>query len=506
MRKVLIANRGEIAVRIIRACRELGLAAAAVYSEADRDALHVRLADDALAIGAADPRESYLNIPRLIEAAGSCGADAVHPGYGFLAESSAFAAAVRDAGLTFVGPSAEVIAALGDKIAARRTMERAGLPVIPGYATPDASDAALTAAARRLGAPLLVKAAGGGGGRGVRVVERLEDLPEALESARREAGAAFGSSALYLERYLPEVHHIEIQILADGGGTVCQLGERECSVQRRLQKLIEETPSPFVAPPLRARLAEAAVAAAEAVRYVNAGSVEFLVEPGGQFYFLEVNTRLQVEHPITEMAAGVDLVKWQLRIAAGDPLARDPVVSRGHAIECRIYAEDPAQDFAPSPGPIVVLREPDGPGLRVDSGVYAGWQIPVAYDPLLAKVVAWDRTRPEAIARLREALRRYVLLGSQTNLMFLQDVVGHEAFRSGETTTRVIEQHFRGWRPAIPDEIVAVAAAVAALGAEDPGFFQRAEADGGRLPSGEAQAFQDPWEVVGRWRMGAGRG
>ncbi|TMI82709.1 MAG: acetyl-CoA carboxylase biotin carboxylase subunit [Bacillati bacterium ANGP1] len=489
MRKVLIANRGEIAVRIIRACRELGLAAAAVYSEADRDALHVRLADDALPIGAADPRESYLNIDRLVEAARSCGADAVHPGYGFLAESSGFAAAVRDAGLTFVGPPPEVIAALGDKIEARRTMERAGI-------------------ARRLGAPLLVKAAGGGGGRGVRLVERLDDLPEALESARREAGAAFGSSALYLERHLPEVHHIEIQILADGGGTVCHLGERECSVQRRLQKLIEETPSPFVAPPLRARLAETAVAAAEAVRYVNAGSVEFLVEPGGQFYFLEVNTRLQVEHPITEVATGVDLVKWQLRIAAGESLPREPAVSRGHAIECRIYAEDPAQDFAPSPGPILALQEPGGPGIRVDSGVYAGWQIPVAYDPLLAKVVAWDRTRPEAIARLQGALRRYVLLGCRTNLTFLQDVVGHEAFRSGNTTTRVIEQRFRGWRPAVPDELVAVAAAVAALSEQDPTILvPGAGGDAGRVPArGEPQAFQDPWERVGRWRMGAGRG
>jgi acetyl-CoA carboxylase biotin carboxylase subunit len=504
VRKVLIANRGEIAVRIIRACRELGLETAVVYSEADGDALHVRLADQALPIGPADPRESYLHAGRLIDAARTCGADAVHPGYGFLAERPAFAAAVRDAGLTFVGPPAEVIALLGDKVAARRMMAQAGIPIVPGYGDPGVTDERLSAAARQVGAPLLVKAAGGGGGRGMRVVDRLEDLPQALAGARREAQAAFGSDALFVERYLPDVRHIEIQVLADQHGSVSHLGERECSVQRRHQKIIEEAPSAFVTPALRDRLGQAAVAAARAAGYVNAGSVEFLVEPTGQFFFLEVNTRLQVEHPVTEIVTGVDLVKAQLRIAAGARLDLEPVEARGHAIECRVYAEDPAHEFIPSPGPILALEEPCGPGIRVDSGLRAGWQVSGAYDPLLAKVIAWDRTRADAIDRMGAALRQYAILGCQTNLMFLQDVLRHEAFRAGQTTTRFIEQHFRGWRPSVPALALAVAAAVEGMREESPqavappagseGFAERARRGAG--------TGWDPWDRVGRWRMG----
>ena len=500
MRKVLVANRGEIAVRIIRACRELGLEAAAVYSDADRGALHVRLADDALPIGSTDPRDSYLNAGRLIDAAQTCGADAVHPGYGFLAESPAFASAVTEAGLTFVGPPADVIAKLGNKMEARRLMARAGVPVIPGYDSPGATDESLEAAGLRLGVPLMIKAAAGGGGRGMRLVNHQEELRPSLAGARREALAAFGSSDLFLERHLPEVRHIEIQVLADRPGAIVTLGERECSVQRRHQKLIEEAPSPFATPHLRASLSRAATIAAQAVGYVNAGSVEFLVDPSGAFYFLEVNTRLQVEHPVTEWTTGVDLVKSQLQIAAGTPLALDPVELRGHAIECRVYAEDPARDFAPSPGPVLALEEPTGPGIRVDSGLRAGWHVPTAYDPLLAKVIAWDRTRGDAIARLSDALRRYVILGCGTNLRFLQDVLRHDAFRRGDTTTNFLQRHFAHWEPDIPTLALA-AAAVAEVLSETPGGSPDARERGG-----QGRAPADPWDRLARWRMGTAGG
>jgi acetyl-CoA carboxylase biotin carboxylase subunit len=501
VRRVLVANRGEIAVRIVRACRELDLQTVAVYSDVDRDALHVRLADDSVAIGSADPQESYQHIGRLIDAARSHGADAVHPGYGFLAENPAFAAAVRDAGLTFIGPPAEVIASLGDKVAARRLMAGAGVPVVPGYDEAGASDDALVAAAGRLGVPLLLKAAGGGGGRGMRLVERQADLRPLLAQARREALAAFGSEDVFLERYLPEVRHIEIQVLADTTGAIVILGERECSVQRRHQKLIEEAPSPFATPDLRAALSQAAATAAHTAGYVNAGSVEFLVEPSGQFYFLEVNTRLQVEHGVTEWVTGVDLVKSQLRIASGKRLAPDSIELRGHAVECRVYAEDPSRDYAPSPGPILVLVEPAGPGIRVDSGLCTGWEVPTAYDPLLAKVIAWDRTRADAIARMTEALRRYVILGCGTNLQFLQDIVRHEAFSRGDTTTTFLERHFAGWQPDVPT--VALAAAAVAPALEDmPSRTPQAAGDGG--PSGSAQS--DPWGQLGPWRLGTRHG
>ncbi len=489
MRKALIANRGEIAVRIIRACRELGLRTVAVHSDADRDALHVRLADEAVAIGSADPTDSYLNIGRVLDAARATGADAVHPGYGFLAESPEFAAAVAQAGLVFVGPPAEVIARLGDKVAARRLMAGAGVPVVPGYDAPAATDDALAAAGRRLGVPLIVKAAGGGGGRGMRLVEHLEDLRPSLAAARREALAAFGSGDLFLERYLADVRHIEIQVLADGAGTVATLGERECSVQRRHQKLVEEAPSPFATPELRATLSGAAAMAARAAGYVNAGSVEFLVEPSGQCYFLEVNTRLQVEHPVTECVTGIDLVKSQLEIAGGQRIPPDPIDFRGHAVECRVYAEDPSRGYAPSPGLILALEEPVGPGIRVDSGLRVGWRVPAAYDPLLAKVIAWDRTRSGAITRLANALDRYVVLGCGTNVEFLRDVIRHDAFCRGETTTDFLERHFATWQPELPTLALAAAAALEIMGETSPG-------DAG------GPARSDPWERLGRWRMG----
>ncbi len=499
MRTVLVANRGEVAVRVIRACRELGLGTAAVYSEADAGALHARLADRRILLGPADPRESYLHIGRLLDAARTAGADAVHPGYGFLSESAEFAAAVRDAGLVWIGPPPEVIAQLGDKTAARRVARDAGVPGVPGYAEPDATDETLTVLAKRLGFPVLVKAAAGGGGRGMRLVEREGDLPEALRAARREAEAAFGSGALLLERYLGDVRHIEVQVLADTRGTVLALGERECSIQRRHQKIVEEAPSPAATPALRERLRRAAVSVMRAAGYVNAGTVEFLVDPDGPVYFLEVNTRLQVEHPVTELTAGVDLVKAQIRIASGEPLGAEAAEPRGHAIECRVYAEDPAHDFRPSPGPIWMLREPAGPGIRVDSGLREGWQVPVAYDPLLSKVIVWDRTREDAIARMGEALRGYVILGCRTNLDFLQEILGHEAFRRGETTTRFVERHLAGWQPGVPALALAAAAAVEALREEvPPAAPQRGGPQDGR-------AVPDPWDTVGPWRMGSSR-
>jgi acetyl-CoA carboxylase, biotin carboxylase subunit len=503
--KVLIANRGEVAVRVIRACRELALQCVAVYSEADRDALHTRLADEAVEVGGTHPHDSYLNIGRLLDAAQASGADAVHPGYGFLAESAEFAAAARDAGLTFVGPPAAVIARVGDKIAARRLMEQSGIPVVPGFAEQGATDQALAAAAGRIGGPLLIKAAGGGGGRGMRFIEAPSQILAALASARREARAAFGSDDLFLERRLEDVRHIEMQIAADGRGEICHLGERECSVQRRHQKLIEEAPSPFVDPPLRRRLGETAIAAASAAGYINIGSVEFLVEPSGRFFFLEINPRLQVEHGITELTMGVDLVKLQLRIAAGEALPPMPDQARGHAIECRIYAEDPAHGFAPSPGQVLALDEPAGPGIRVDSGLRVGWRVPAAYDPLLAKVMTWDYTRGDAIARMAEALRSYVILGCRTNLGYVQDVIRHEAFRLGETTTRFLERHFAAWQPRIEEFLLAAGAAVV-LG--DPRPFEalpdRLEtAWTGEEPAG--RTGWDPWSRLGPWRMGGDR-
>lgn len=484
-------------MRIIRACRELGLRTVAVHSDADRDALHVLLADESAAIGRADPHDSYLNIGRVLDAARATGADAVHPGYGFLAESPEFAAAAAQAGLVFIGPPAQVIAALGDKVTARRLMATAGVPVVPGYDAPGATDDSLAAAGERLRVPLMIKAAGGGGGRGMRLVERFEDLRPSLAAARREALAAFGSGDLFLERFLPDVRHIEIQVLADGAGSVATLGERECSVQRRHQKLIEEAPSPFVTPELRAALSRVAATVARTAGYVNAGSVEFLVEPSGQFYFLEVNTRLQVEHPVTECVTGVDLVKSQLEIAGGQRVPPDSIDLRGHAIECRVYAEDPSHGYAPSPGPILALEEPVGPGIRVDSGLREGWRVPAAYDPLLAKVIAWDRTRSGAIARMANALDHYVVLGCGTNVQFLRDVIRHEAFGRGETTTHFLGRYFASWQPELPTVAIAAAAALEVSGETSTATPAHARSGGTDGPD-----RSDPWEHLGRWRMG----
>lgn len=446
--KILIANRGEIAARLIRACHELGIYTVAVYSEADKDALHVRLADEARLIGEAPPSESYLRGDRLIEVALETGCDAVHPGYGFLSEAPDFARAVREAGLVFIGPPTDAIHKMGNKTEARAIMQAAGVPVVPGFQSDDASEADFIQQAARIGYPVMVKAAGGGGGKGIRIVHDQADLPAALAAARREAEHAFGDSSIFIEKYIEAGRHIEIQILADTDGETVHLFERECSIQRRHQKIIEETPSPLVAPDLRARMGQAAVDASRAVNYVNAGTVEFIVESSGAFYFLEMNTRLQVEHPVTEMVTGVDIVTAQIRIAAGEPLGftQGDLSQRGHAIECRVYAEDPANGFLPVTGPVLRTVEPAGPGVRVDAGVVTGDEVTIYYDPMIAKVIVLGETRRDAIRKMEWALAQYVILGLVTNLHFLRDVIGHPAFVRGEIDTHFIDNHLDNWR------------------------------------------------------------
>ncbi|HEX7127697.1 MAG TPA: biotin carboxylase N-terminal domain-containing protein [Thermodesulfobacteriota bacterium] len=490
MRRVLMANRGEIAVRVIRACRLLGLESVAVYAEGDREAPHVGLADRAVALGGATPAESYLAVEALLAAARASGADAVHPGYGFLAERADFAAAVEGAGLVFVGPTAEVMAALGDKVAARRLAARVGVPVLPGVEL--AEGAAPPAAG--LDYPLVVKAAAGGGGRGLRRVERPADLAPALEGARREALAAFGDGTVYLERWLPRARHVEVQVLGDGRGGLVHLGERECSIQRRHQKLLEESPSPAVSPALRRQLTEAALVLARAVGYRSAGTVEFLLDDAGRFYFLEVNTRLQVEHPVTEWVTGLDLVALQLRLAAGEalPLAQRDVSLAGHAIECRLVAEDPAAGFLPATGRVRALEWPTGPGVRVDAGIAPGSVVGSEYDSLLAKVSTWGETREAARRRMVEALRATTLLGVATvrdlHLALLED----PAFVAGETHIRFLDDRYAAWRPPAPAGRPALLAAAA---------LARAAAPRAAVPG----AAPSPWQTLGPFRLGEGR-
>jgi acetyl-CoA carboxylase, biotin carboxylase subunit len=459
--KVLIANRGEIAVRIIRACRDMGIATVAVYSECDRAALHVRMADEAWPVGPNPPRESYLRIDRILEAARLSGADAVHPGYGFLAENEDFAAACRDAGLTFIGPSPEAITLMGSKTAARQAAIKAGVPVVPGTEEPlgdDVSDADVLAIAERIGYPLMLKAVAGGGGKGMRMVATPEELPGALRAARSEAGSAFGDSAVYLERRILAPRHIEVQLLGDHHGTVLPFVERECSIQRRHQKVIEESPSLAVSPALRREMTSAAAAVARTVGYTNAGTIEFLLDEDGAFYFLEMNTRLQVEHPITEMVTGVDLVRWQIRIARGERLDLDPeslLAPRGHAIECRIYAEDPDTNFMPSPGRILGLRVPQGPGVRDDSGAYEGGEVPIFYDPLISKLITWGEDRPHALARMRRALTEYEVRGIRTTIPFFLWILGDEDFQASRFDTTFIDRKL-GARNGEPLQLVGI--------------------------------------------------
>jgi len=436
--RVLFANRGEIAVRVIRTCREMGIPTVAVYSDADREALHVDLADEAHRLGPPPPSRSYLDVEAILEAARASKATLIHPGYGFLAENAGFARAVAAAGLTFIGPSPEAIETMGDKVAARRAADRAGVPVVPG--TPDPVDPAAAASeAERIGFPLAVKAAFGGGGKGMRVVQASDELADALERAAREAGSYFGRPEVYLERYIERAHHVEAQVLADTRGSFSFLGERDCSLQRRYQKLVEESPSPVVDADLRTRIGESALALAKEAGYANAGTVEFIVDDDGNFYFLEMNTRLQVEHPVTEFVAGVDLVQLQILVALGEKVEVDPK-ARGHSIECRINAEDPSRNFQPCPGLITAYHPPGGPGVRVDTHVYAGYTVPPYYDSLLAKVIVHGNDREEALTRMGQALDSFILEGVTTTIPFLARVIRHPDFVAGDIDTRFLER------------------------------------------------------------------
>jgi acetyl-CoA carboxylase biotin carboxylase subunit len=469
LRRILIANRGEIAVRIIRACREMDISPVAVYSDCDRTAMHVRLADAAVAIGGNAPAQSYLRIDRVIDAARSAGADAVHPGYGFLAENEAFAVACRDAGLTFIGPTPDAIATMGSKTAAREAAARAGAPVVPGTQAlnPDAPAAEIAAAAQQVGYPVMVKAVAGGGGKGMRTATTPADLPGAVRAARSEAATAFGDSSIYLERRLVRPRHIEVQLLADQHGTVIPFVERECSIQRRHQKVIEESPSAVVDAPLRERMTAAAVAVAHAVGYTNAGTIEFLLDEDGSFYFLEMNTRLQVEHAVTEMVTGLDLVHWQIRIARGERLDIDParaLAPRGHAIECRVYAEDADAGFIPSPGTMTAFRGPEGPGVRNDSAAEAGGEVSVYYDPMISKLIAWADDRRGAIARMRRALDEYSVEGISTTVPFFRWMLAQPEFASARFHTAYLDEllHTRAGEPfSTPDSSVEEVAALA---------------------------------------------
>ena len=439
--KILVANRGEIAVRVIRACREMGIPAVAVFSDVDRAALHVRQADEAYRIGPAAAMESYLNIERILDAAKRCGADALHPGYGFLSENAAFAEACTAAGIKFIGPPAPAMKVMGSKVRARQAMQAAEIPLVPGTCRGlTLADAMQTGC--QMGYPIMLKATAGGGGKGMRLVRAAEDLPSAFERAASEAARAFGDGELYVEKFIEYPRHIEIQVLADEHGHCIHLGERECSIQRRHQKVLEEAPCAFVSADLRRSMGEVAVRAAQAAGYTSAGTIEFLVDSNCNFYFLEMNTRLQVEHPVTELVTGLDLVQLQIRIAAGEhlPLVQEQVILRGHAIECRIYAEDPENNFFPSPGKITRLSTPSGPGIREDSGIYEGWQVPIEYDPLLSKLAAYAPSRETAIARLERALSEYHLAGVKSNLSLFRSILSDPAFREARVSTAYLDE------------------------------------------------------------------
>jgi acetyl-CoA carboxylase biotin carboxylase subunit len=463
-KKILVANRGEIAVRVVRACHEMGIAAVAVYSEVDRPALHVRHADEAYPIGAAPSSESYLNIEKILDVAKRSGADAIHPGYGFLSENPRFAQACADAGVKFIGPTAAAMRAMGSKTKARQSMERAGVPFVPGTSRGLESLQQAEEVAVRIGYPIMLKAAAGGGGKGMRLVHSREELKAALEGARSEAERSFGDGEVYVEKAIIDPRHIEVQILADEQGNTVYLGERECSLQRRHQKVLEEAPSPVVDEDMRRRMGEVAVRVAKAANYTNAGTVEFLVDQQKNFYFLEMNTRLQVEHPVTELVTGLDLVQLQIRVAAGEALtfAQEDLSIRGHAIECRIYAEDPENNYMPSPGKITSLAEPAGPGIRIDSGIYEGWTVPMDYDPLLAKLIGYGSSREQAIARLSRAMSEYFVGGIKTNLTLFRRILSDKDFRAGKFDTGFLDRMPFGEEIASANPRLAEVAAIAA--------------------------------------------
>jgi acetyl-CoA carboxylase biotin carboxylase subunit len=494
IKKVLIANRSEIAVRIIRAAREEGIATAAVYSDADKGALHVRMADESYDIGPPPAKDSYLNADKLIETALKGGCQAIHPGYGFLSENPAFAGKVEEAGLIFIGPSRASIAAMGDKIHARNLMTKAGVPVVPGILAELDSFKQAIREAERLGYPILVKAAGGGGGKGIRVVWNSDELAWALETAAREAASAFNDPRVYIEKYLEKPRHIEVQVLADSHGNTVHLFERECSIQRRYQKIIEEAPSTILDEDMRNRMGNAAIRAARAVNYRSAGTIEFLVDQQRNFYFLEMNTRIQVEHPVTELITGLDLVRLQFQIAneADLPFSQEQVQRRGHALECRLYAEDPSNDFLPSPGKLLMVRMPHGPGVRVDSGIETGMEVSTYYDPILSKIITWGENREAARNRMLHALRETVVLGVGTPVSFLIEVLEHPDFIEGRTHTGFLDEHGFLDKPAaarkLPDEVLIAAA-----------LFQPKKA----ITSEEKNGSSTPWTEIGSWQIGS---
>jgi len=503
--KILIANRGEIAVRILRACRELGIRAVAVFSEVDRKALQVRLADEAYAIGPGPSRESYLRIDNVIDVARRSGCDAIHPGYGFLAENAAFPRACTDAGLTFIGPSADAMEALGSKTAGRQLARRSDVPTVPGANNPIENPDDAQALAQNMGYPVLLKAVAGGGGKGMRVVTRDPEFASAWRDASSEALNAFGDARLYLEKYLEKPRHVEIQILADAHGRVVSLGERECSVQRRHQKVIEEAPSLAITPELRKKMGDAAVRLARAGGYVNAGTVEFLVDAHLNFYFLEVNTRLQVEHPVTEQVTGLDLVKLQIAIAAGHrlPFAWETITPRGHAMEVRLYAEDPENSFFPSPGKICSLHAPSGPGIRLDEGVYEGWTVPMDYDPLLSKLIAWGNSREETIARLRRALEEYTITGIKTNAGLFRRILTEPDFLRGEIHTKWLDEMLQRSPSAASTKENANANRAGDAAAIAAAVWQanHSEKSSGRSSSSQDSGQRSRWKEEGRRRQ-----
>jgi len=498
-KKILIANRGEIAVRVIRACHEMGIAAVVVYSDVDRAALHVRKSDEAYPIGAAAARESYLNIPKILDVAKKSGADAIHPGYGFLSENAQFAQACTDAGVKFIGPTAAAMRAMGSKTKARQAMEKAGVPFVPGTSRGVESLEEAERVAEKIGYPIMLKAAAGGGGKGMRLVHARQQLKSSLEAARSEAERSFADSEVYIEKAILNPRHIEMQVLADEHGNTVYLGERECSLQRRHQKVLEEAPSPVVDADMRRRMGEVAVRVARAANYTNAGTVEFLVDQDKNFYFLEMNTRLQVEHPVTELITGLDLVHLQIRIAAGEklPFQQDDITIRGHAIECRIYAEDPDNNYFPSPGRITLLLQPSGPGIRRDSGMYEGWTVPIDYDPLLAKLIGYGSDREQAIARLTRALSEYFVGGIKTNISLFRRILRDEDFRAARLDTGFLDRMLQRPDQAPPDPKAAEVAAIAAgmfavLGASSAAAGERA------IDSTQADGTPSKWKAASR--------
>jgi acetyl-CoA carboxylase, biotin carboxylase subunit len=500
IRRLLIANRGEIAVRVIRACRELGIESVAIFSEADRLALHVREADFAVPVGPPPAAESYLNVERIVEAARGIGAQAVHPGYGFLAENARFARAVEDAGLIFVGPPSQAIAQMGDKVEARKLMAAAGVPVLPGSPGELESEKQVAEVAHEIGFPVILKAVAGGGGKGMRVVKEASAIGSALRAVTGEAGSSFGDSRFYVEKYLERPRHIEIQVLADRHGTTVHLFERECSIQRRHQKVVEESPSPFIDAATRNAMGEVAVRAARAVGYVSAGTIEFLADAKRNFYFIEMNTRMQVEHTVTEMVTGVDLVKAQIQIASGVPLQfrQEEIEQRGWALECRIYAEDPAQGFVPAPGRIDALSLPQGPGIRNDAGVYPGCEVPVHYDPIISKLVAWGRDRGEAIERMRRALGEFIISGTlATNLDFHRWLMGQPRFQAGDFDTAFIEEEYHPAALQVLEDPARTAAIIAAAIAARID----AHAAGAVAPAAPSAPRPALWKTLGRLEL-----